>query len=408
MKSIFFLIFIMSCSMLVSCRQPKQSGLASASTAHVVDATASSCPHLTQNTKGNIVLSWARNLSDSESVMCFAVSADKGKSFGTPTVIPASRNVNPHAENMPKLIYKPSGEVVAAWGASNPNPKNPYAGLVYFAQSFDEGKTWGEARPLVNDPGSFDQRYFDMALLPNGEVAVIWLDNRKKNGAQGSSIYFASTSGKEGFQHETRIGESCCECCRTSLFIDSRSNIHVAYRGIINDSIRDMVHVVSSDGGKSFSPIQRLSNDNWVITGCPHTGPTMVENKNGLHFAWYTLGSGSGLYFCSSSDNGNSFTPRDSIRNKSSARHPQLTAFPNGEMLVVWDESMQRGNVPATRIGIQKRSAEGKQLFSDYITSDSLKSTYPVVQAIDENSSIIAYSQDRKEQSHVMYEVVRF
>ena len=412
MKNNLIFAFATICCFVLSCKQvtkkDKGDALISESPAIAIDTTASSCPHLTHDTKGNIVLSWTRNLNDSNSVICFAVSIDNGKTFGTATEIPASHNVNPHAENMPKLIYKPSGELIAAWGASNPNPKNPYAGLVYFAQSFNYGKTWSEARPLVSNPQSFDQRYFDVALLPNGEAAIIWLDNRKKNGQEGSSIYFASTSGKNGFQHETLIGESCCECCRTSLFIDSKANIHVAYRGIINDSIRDMVHVVSMDQGKSFSTAQRLSKDDWVITGCPHTGPTMIENKYGLHFAWYTLGSGSGLYFCSSADNGKSYTPKDSIRSKPSARHPQLTAFPNGEMLVVWDETMQRDNTPATRIGVQKRSAEGRQLFTQYITPDTLKSTYPVLQVIDQSSSIIAYSQDSKEKSHVAYQVVGF
>jgi hypothetical protein len=32
---------------------------------------------------------------------------------------------------------------------------------------------------LVADTASFDQRYYDVALLPDGEVGVVWLDNRK-------------------------------------------------------------------------------------------------------------------------------------------------------------------------------------------------------------------------------------
>jgi hypothetical protein len=402
--SIFFIV--------AGCNQKQQQVDAAAgiitTPAVVIDTTFSSCPHLSKDNDGHIVLSWIRSLNDSSSLICFAFSPDGGKTFGKAITIPASNNVNPHAENMPKFIYKPSGEVIAAWGASNPNPKNPYAGLVYYSQSFDNGTTWGKAIPLVKDPQSFDQRYFDLAILPTGEAAIIWLDNRKKSVKEGSAIYFASTTGKEGFKHEELIGESCCECCRTNLFVDSKHNIHVAYRGIINDSIRDMVHAVSTDGGNSFSRARRLSNDNWVISGCPHTGPAMVENKTGLHFAWYTMGSGSGLYFCSSADNGKSFSARDSIRNKPAARHPQLVSFKNGEMLVAWDETMNFDNTPSTRIGIQKRSPEGERLFTQYITPDTIKSTYPVLQVIDEHRSIIAYDENIKDRSRVVYRLLTF
>lgn len=367
-----------------------------------MDSANSSCPYFAKGKKGELVLSWARNINDSSALVCYAVSTDNGKTFGHPVEIPASINVHAHAENMPKLLFKPSGEIIAVWGAGNPNPKNPYSGLVFYAQSFDDGKSWSGAQPLVNDKTGYDQRYFDIALLPNGEAAIIWLDNRKKNNKEGSAIYFAETNGKNGFDHEKRIGESCCECCRTDLYIDSKNNIHIAYRSIINDSIRDMVHSVSIDQGKTFSPPQRLSQDNWVINGCPHTGPVMTENKYGLHFAWYTLGSGSGLYFCSSKDNGGSFSKRDSIRSKSSARHPQIVSLPDGEMLITWDETMKHNNIPATCIGLQKRSAEGSQLFTRYITGDSLTATYPVLQVVDGNIMVVAYDQTENDKSHVV------
>ncbi len=66
--------------------------------------------------------------------------------------------------------------------------------------------------------------------------------------------------------------------------------MHVLYRGIIDDSIRDMVHMMSTDAGKTFTAPERISNDNWVLNGCPHTGPAMTENADGLHFSWFTGG----------------------------------------------------------------------------------------------------------------------
>ena len=283
-------------------------------------------PYFTHDTKGNPVLSWARSVNDSSEVFCYSVSIDQGKSFGKPIVVPGSNNIHAHAENLPKIIFKPSGEIIALWGASNPNPKNKYSGLVFYAQSFDEGRTWTEPKTLVKDSASIDQRYYDVALMPNGEAAIIWLDNRKTSKKEGSALYFASTKGRDGFQDEQLVTEACCQCCRTDLFIDSKSGIHILYRGIIQDSIRDMLHIVSVDNGKTFSSPKRISDDNWVLKGCPHTGPAMTENENGLHFAWFTGGNNKGCYYANSVDNGKSFSPRNNI--SSFGSHPQITSLP--------------------------------------------------------------------------------
>jgi len=413
MKTILFIASFGIAALLTSCGHRQKAGpgettKAIPSLALAIDNGASSCPYFTSDKQGNIFLSWARNLNDSLSVMCFAVSTNKGRTFGQPFEIPGSTNLHAHAENMPKMLVKPSGEVIAVWGASNPNPENEYCGRIFFSQSFDGGKSWNQPTPLVRDPAGFDQRYFDLALLPGGEAAIVWLDNRKSPGKEGSALYFAATNGTNGFEGEKRIGESCCECCRTDLFIDSKKNIHIAYRGIINDSIRDMVHIVSSDAGISFSDPRRLSKDNWVIRGCPHTGPAIAENKSGLYFAWYTMGTGTGLYFCSTTDNGNSFSGRDTIREKSSARHPQIESFGDGQMLLAWDETSQTANGLVTSIGIQKRSAEGRRIFTQYITPDTVRATYPVLYPIDGNTALIAYDQETNKTNHVVYSRLTF
>ncbi|MDQ3111019.1 MAG: glycoside hydrolase, partial [Bacteroidota bacterium] len=144
-----------------------------------------SCSFLTTNNKGNIVLSWVQGINDSLNIMCFAVSPDKGKTFGAAIEIPSSKNVYPHGENMPKLIFKPNGEIIALWGAHNPNPENKYSGLVFYSQSFDEGKTWSNAKQLTTDIASNDQRYFDVDLLSNGEAGITWLDNRSETNKEG-------------------------------------------------------------------------------------------------------------------------------------------------------------------------------------------------------------------------------
>jgi hypothetical protein len=240
--------------------------------------------------------------------------------------------------------------------------------------------------------------------MPNGEAAIIWLDNRKTSKKEGSALYFASTSGRGGFKDEQLVTESCCQCCRTDLFVDSKSGIHILYRGIIQDSIRDMLHIVSVDHGKTFSSPKRISDDNWVLKGCPHTGPAMTENQNGLHFSWFTGGNNKGCYYASSSDNGKTFSPRSNISGLGS--HPQIVAIPGGEIVVAWDETVELNNQYFKRIGLQKRSSNGVGNKISFITPDTSTATYPVISAISEKNSLVAYTVKRGEKNFIQYKVV--
>lgn len=394
-----FIILISAIILFASCNQ---SNSITAEQAVKVDTIPGQCPYLTKDTKGNTVISWVR-MNGNASAFCYAVS-NNGKTFGAPVVIPGSGNIQPHGENLPKIIFKPSGEIIALWGAANPNARNKYSGLVYYVQSFDNGKTWTAPKSLVSDTASYDQRYYDVALLPNGEAAIIWLDNRKTTAKEGSGLYFATTNGKNGFANDHLLSEPCCQCCRTKIYVDKNGRVHALFRGI-QDSVRDMVHIVSVDGGKTFSPIQKISNDNWVIKGCPHTGPAMTENNHGIHFAWFTGGKNAGCFYTKSTDNGKTFVMHDSVSALGS--HPQLTALKNGELLIAWDEPQIVNNQPARKIGIQKRSADGKSEGKSFITDEKSNASYPVIASLNDHASIVVYTKTEGDIPYVAYQVIQ-
>jgi len=407
MKQLYLIVFI--ALVITACtsnqKDAEKADVITGPTPLIQDTSYSTtCPFLTDDGKGNIVLNFIKEFNDSEAVVCYLISSDEGKTFGEPVEIPASRNVHPHPENMPKIIFKPNGEIISVWGAGNPNPKNKYSGLVYYSQSFDEGKTWSNATLLVNDTGSYDQRYFDIALLNNGEAGIIWLDNRKQNDKEGSTIYFASTSGNDGFKNEIPFAESICQCCRTDLFIDKSGAIHANYRDIINDSIRDMVHCVSTDNGKTFSNFNCISNDNWVISGCPHTGPCIAENDKGLHFTWYTMGTGEGVFYCNSSDNGKTFSKKENVSKEGSAKHPQIRTLENENIVILWDESVKSGERYNMRIGCQLRSHKGEVIKTSFITSENDVAAFPVLMPLGENRIIVAYTQKQGKNERVYYQ----
>jgi len=401
MKRFLSIIFLAVC--FAACKSSQEKTIITANEAVQIDAAPGECPYLTKDNKGNAVLSWVRMINDSTTAFCYAISRD-GKTFSSPIVIPNSGNIQPHGENLPKIVFKPSGEIIALWGTKSTGAKNKYAGLVSYTQSFDGGKTWTEIKPLVSDTAGYDQRYYDVALLSNGEAGIIWLDNRKTISKEGSALYFASTDGKNGFGGGQLISQPCCQCCRTSLYVDANGGIHALYRGIIQDSIRDMVHIVSTDGGETFSAPKRINEDKWVLNACPHTGPAMTENKNGLHFTWFTGAKDKGCYYIKTTDNGKSFVARDSV--SAAGSHPQIASLKNGELLIVWDETHVNGNKAVKQIGIQRRNAEGKNEGKNYLTASAVNASYPVVAPLNEAASIVAYSTAKAGKNFVTYQVI--
>jgi hypothetical protein len=401
-RALFFLTIV--ATYISSCKTGDAKPASSADNSTQVDSLPGQCPYLAKDNKDNVVISWVRAKNDTSNIFCYSVSNDEGKTFNAAIEIPTSTNIEPHSENLPKIIYKPSGEIMALWGAANPNPKNKYSGLVYYSKSFDDGKTWSAASPLVNDQNSFDQRYYDVARLQNGEIGIIWLDNRKTTNKDGSALYFASTNGREGFTPGKLISQPCCQCCRTDLFVDTHGQVHVLYRGIIQDSIRDMVHIVSIDGGRNFSQPERISKDNWVLNACPHTGPSMTENKEGIHFAWFTGGKNKGCFYNRSTDNGVSFSTPENISAMGS--HPQMATQADGNLIITWDETLKTDTSINKRIGIEKRNQQGKYLSKKFITPDSGSSGYPVVTTLDGNKCLVAYTSKKGKNTFVNYQVI--
>lgn len=391
-----------------SCQTPAEKRIASSAPQAMLVTDPSyntSCTFFTEDASGKPVLSWVREDStDDVASVYYAVFFDSSKTFGEPHAIPTSTGVEPHGENMPKVIFKKDGSMMAVFNIKNPHPGNPYTGAVYYTQSFDQGKSWQPAQPLIKDTTeSFDQRYFDMALLPDGEIGIVWLnDSRPK----GSTLYFARTEGKKGFSAGKVIGRHACQCCRTDLLVDNAGDIHVAWRDILQDSIRDMEYCYSNDNGKTFSDPVRISSDNWVVDGCPHTGPSMVKNAEGLHFAWFTMGGSGGVYYCHTNDEGKSFSNRNVVSDVSSARHPQITALPDNGLALVWDEGIKYGKAIHQRVGIQRRGPNGLLLDTRYLTPDSVNATFPQIRILNDRSALVAYTKENGDKQQVRYELI--
>ncbi|WP_316811566.1 sialidase family protein [Pedobacter heparinus] len=303
-------------------------------------------PYFTRDSKQNPVLCWTeKDRADSTYRLKYAVYNAGTRQFDSPITVPASAGCSNAAESMAKVAFKADGTVLAIFARRFPNEKNPYAGAIYYSISADHGLNWSDARFLHTDTAhTYGRSFFDVARLKDGELGAIWLDGRYGKNIRGSALFFARTTAGKGFATDTCIAKGTCECCRTAIFSDDSGNIHLAYRNINFPSalsakqVRDMAYQLSSDHGKTFSVPSTISHDNWEITGCPHSGPSVAVTKAGVQAVWFTAGGGAGLYHTASAGLGGDFRQRNLIT--ASGRHPQLISLKNDQLLMVCEEAV--------------------------------------------------------------------
>lgn len=305
-------------------------------------------PYFTVDHKGNAVLCWSeQDATDSLYRLKYAVYDPQKDQFGASLTVPGSAGCSISPESMAKVAFKADGTVMAVFAKRFPDEKNPYAGAIYYSMSADEGKSWSEPMFLHTDTSpTYGRSFFDLSRLKDGEIAAVWLDGRYGKSIKGSALFFNRTGKSKGFVAESCLDKGTCECCRTDLMTDERGNLHLAYRSIMfptalsDKQVRDMVYKKSTDNGQTFSAAKVISNDNWEINGCPHSGPSLAFANGLLHVVWFTAGGSSGLYETSAAASG--FRPRSLVT--ASGKHPQLLALAGGKIAMVCEEQESHGH----------------------------------------------------------------
>jgi hypothetical protein len=79
----------------------------------------------------------------------------------------------------------------------------------------------------------------------------------------------------------------------------------------------------------------------------------------------------------------------------------------NGELVVVWDESIVNGKDIYKKICLQIRPAVGKNEGIEYITPDNRYAGYPVIAPLNENAAVVAYTIKKEEKKYVACQLVQ-
>ena len=290
-----------------------------------------------------------------------AMSTDAGATFSEPRrVNDTDGDATANNEQPPRVAMSRSGSnriVTVVWSKRNEGPQRTRRDVIRLARSADGGRTFAPAAFAHDSALSGARGWESLTVDPDGRIHAVWLDGRDAERKMAEAAHsgmahkgqppqdiYHGTFGADGRSVESVIATGVCFCCKTAVAIDARGVVYAAWRHIFPGSMRDIAFARSTDGGRRFDALVRVSEDKWELNGCPEDGPTLAVDQTGtIHIAWATLvneGEPQKALFYATSKDGRTFSPRVRLRvpAESTPGHPQLALTPDGGAAIAWDE----------------------------------------------------------------------
>jgi len=156
-------------------------------------------------------------------------------------------------------------------------------------------------------------------------------------------LYLAtSTDGGRSFSANRKVASEACPCCKTSLAVSADGTLYAGWRQVLPGNYRHIAVASSTDGGTKFSAPVIVSDDRWMLQGCPVSGPSLsVDKASGLlKIVWFAAGENGapGVYTAESKDKGQSFSPRQLLSQETVRGTPAL-ASGGQSMIAVWQSA---------------------------------------------------------------------
>lgn len=226
-------------------------------------------------------------------------SADLGKTWSEPAIINAqAEDISADGENRPKIAFASDGVLLVSW--THPLAK-PYTGAVRLARAAD-GQHFAAPLTVHSDTAEITHRFESMLTLPGNRVVLAWIDKReyeaakaKKTPYRGAGIYAAmSVDGGKSFQREVKLADHTCECCRLGAAVDQDGSPLFLWRHVFEPNERDHALARLKPDG-TLNTLQRATFDHWKLDGCPHHGPSLAVDAQGVrHAVWFNQKDGEG------------------------------------------------------------------------------------------------------------------
>ena len=331
-----------ACAIIAGCSDGDTSVLGNPVAFEMPASAEATGPRLSSTKNGGLVLSWMERHDDGTALV-YAPLVDGTLRAPREVVVDARMFVN--WADLPSVMQLEGDHWVAHWLRYSADLVYSYDVVV--SQSFDGGRKWSMPVSVHDDGTPTEHGFVSMHTAADG-VGLLWLDGRDTakeptdNRLDTSMTLRAATSAPNGTViAEQRVDDAVCDCCQTDVAVAGDTPVAV-YRDRTAGEIRD-IYVTRYIGG-AWSAGTRLHADDWVISGCPVNGPSIVARGEDVAVAWFSAARDTPVVRVTrSSDGGRSFDAPIEVAAGRLAGYVGLAALPDGSLAVSWVERTDTG-----------------------------------------------------------------
>lgn len=299
---------------------------------------------------GGAILSWLEQ-RDGTTTLRFTERVQPG--WGSPVTVASGRNWFVSYADVPSVVRKADGTLVANWLVETDASIEAYDLLLSYSR--DNGVTWAAPFSPHHDGTRTQHGFASFFELPGNALGLVWLDGRQQEldttSPEGGAMSLRSATFDAAWKQTTdaAVDVRVCECCPTTAAVTS-SGVITAFRDRSDGDVRDIRVSTMENGTWQSGPL--VHEDGWVIAACPVNGPMLAARGQTVAVAWFTAKDDQGhAYAAFSTDAGRTWGPPNRLDDATALGHVDIELLPDGSAAATWVEfAGQRAQVKVRRI----------------------------------------------------------
>jgi hypothetical protein len=253
--------------------------------------------------------------------------------------------------DLPAVTPIGSGSLLAHWLSYVAD--SPYAYQILTAFSLDDGSTWSTPGSPHTDGTATEHGFVSFYSAGNG-TGLVWLDGRETPD-EGMTLRSATLNTDGDLSSELLIDDLVCDCCQTDVAVTDAGPVAI-YRNRTDEEVRDIYVSRFLDG--KWQAGTAISDDGWVISGCPVNGPSIATEGDRVAVAWFTAADNKPKVKAAFSTNaGKSFSKPVEIASRGTSGHVGIAMIDRHSYVISWMESDKDGSY---EINLRARTADGQ------------------------------------------------
>lgn len=241
-------------------------------------------PKIEMLNDGRIIVFWSKYYGSSK----LYLAIQDGDGFTDPIQVPTG-SVIPNVWGFgmgPDFVVKDSVIFVTF---------EKYGDAIYCVKSTDLGQSFSDPVVVYEPPVGRRATLPAIAISNDYNPAVSFITtNTFEQDAEYvvvSSTDMGETYGDTVIASAAASGDEVCECCLSGLMINNDGDYFLSFRNN-DDNVRDIWVSKSSDNGLSFPVATDVDETNWIIQGCPSTGPQSFDMGTELANVFFSGAAG--------------------------------------------------------------------------------------------------------------------